>query len=104
MSLRPPQSLSTSPRWETGASVLDAEIAAERAASLGRAGRAVERAMTALAACPVDAPDRSARVTVAADAVWGFTVQREALGLNDHRDALAHYGVTPEVLARVGAR
>ena len=104
MSLRMPQSLSTSPRWETGGSVLEAESAGERVAALGRAGREVETALAALAQTAPDAPDRAVRRRAAADAVWSYVVQREAGGLFDHRAALAHYGVPAEVMARVGAR
>ena len=40
----------------------------------------------------------------AADAVWGFLVQREVMGLRDRAAIVAHYGVPREVLARLGAR
>ena len=50
MSLRMPQNLSTSPRFDTGLSVLEAELLGERAAVLGRLGREVETTLAALAA------------------------------------------------------
>ena len=102
MSLRMPQSLSTSPRFETGLGVIEAELAAERAIALGRLGRAVQAAVAALDASPPGA-DRPALVRVAAGAVWSYLVQREACGLLDHTAVLADYAVPPEVLARVGA-
>ena len=40
----------------------------------------------------------------AADAVWGFLVQREIMGLRDRAAIIAHYGIPKEVLARLGAR
>ncbi len=105
MSLRMPQSLSTSPRWETGQSVLDAEFFSEKAANLGRLSRAVEPALAALRACTLDrdAPERRALLKAAADAVWCYFVQREMCGLRDHREVIAHYAVPREVLARLGA-
>ena len=102
MSLRMPQSLSTSPRREAGLGVLEAELAAERAVALGRLGRAVQTAVATLDAAPPGA-DRPALVCAAAQAVWSYVVQREACGLLDHSAVLADYAVPPEVLARVGA-
>lgn len=104
MSLRMPQNLSTSPRFETGLSVLEAEIAQERAAALGRLGRDVEEAINSLAGVDRGSPDRAALVDSAAHAVWTFFVQREVCGMLDHDGPVAHYGIPPEVLARVGAR
>ncbi len=104
MSLRMPQSLSSSSRWETGVSVLEAELAAERAATLGRAGRTVEAALAALRDGAPNVADRPTLLRTAADAVWSYMVQREAAGLYDHRAALEHFAVPPEVMARVGVR
>ena len=104
MSLRMPQNLSTSPRFETGLSVLEAEIAQERAAALGRLGREVEKALSNLGHVERGSPERAALVDSAAYAVWTFFVQREVCGMLDHDRAVAHYGIPPEVLARVGAR
>jgi hypothetical protein len=39
-----------------------------------------------------------------ADAVWGFLVQREVIGLRDRAQVIAQYGIPREVLARIGAR
>ena len=102
MSLRPPQTLSTSPRFETGVSVLEAELAGERATALGRLGREVQAALAALETGRLDA-DRPARVRAAAQAVWGYFVQRETCGLLDHAAVIADYAIPSEVLARVGA-
>ena len=41
---------------------------------------------------------------MAADAVWGFLVQREVMGLRDRAAVVAQYGIPREVLARLGAR
>jgi hypothetical protein len=103
MSLRPPQDLRTQLVPETGASVLDAEILAEKAAALGRAGRAVEAALAALKDAGPQAPDREALLACAAEAVWGFLVQRELCGLKDQQTIIRDYAVPGAVLARLGA-
>jgi hypothetical protein len=103
MSLRPPQNLRTQLTLESGASVLDVEILAEKAASLGRAGAAVEAALGALKSAGPDAPEREALLDVAADAVWAFFVQRELCGLKDEQAVIRDYAIPPEVLARLGA-
>lgn len=104
MTLRMPRNLSNSPRFETGLSVVEAEIAQERALALGRTGRDVETALAQLKDMPSDASERGRFVAVAADAAWRFFVQREACGLFDHAQAIADYAIPREVLARVGAR
>ncbi len=48
MSLRMPQNLSSGLAFETGESVLQTELMAEQAASLGRAGKRVEKTLAAL--------------------------------------------------------
>jgi hypothetical protein len=102
MSLRPPQFLSTSPRFETGMSVLEAEVASERAAALGRLGREVQSSLAMLAVAPTG-DTRASLVRAAAQTVWAYFVQREACGLLDHTSVIADYAIPPEVLARVGA-
>ena len=102
-SLRMPPSLSTGLGVETGEAVLRHELMEEQAQSLGRAGRKVETALAALAEHP-GGEGRSAAVKAAADAVWGFLVQREVMGLRDRAQVIAQYGIPREVLARIGAR
>jgi len=101
MSLRPPQNLS-SLRFETGDSVLNIELMAEQAASLGRAGKRVEKTLAALRRAS-DA-ERPAALKAAADAVWGLFIQRELMGQRNQKPLIDHYGIPPEVLARLGAR
>lgn len=104
MAFRLPESV-TGVRTDSSIDVIQREIMAEKAASLGRAGGAIEIAMRALAEdAGHDADTRDARVQRAADAVHAFMIQREAMGSRDHRAALAAFGVTGEVLARVGAK
>jgi hypothetical protein len=84
---------------------IEAEIAAEKASSLGHHGRLVEQAIAALKAFDAagDAEERRVLVANAAREVWAFFVQREACGMRNHRDAIQIYGIPPEVLARLGA-
>jgi hypothetical protein len=100
-----PQSFSTLSVRQTGADVLEAELAGEKAGSLGRMGRRVEAAMAELNASPHDAasPEHIVLVKAAARAVWAYFVQREMCGVFNHRDAIALYGIPKAVLVRLGA-
>lgn len=106
-SLRMPQGFSASLARRLGADAADAalrhELMEEQAQSLGRAGRKVEVALKALADHPAG-EDRAAALRAAADAVWGFFVQREVMGLRDRNAVIAQYGIPREVLVRLGAR
>lgn len=102
-SLRVPQSLTTRLGVETGDAVFRHELLEEQAQSLGRAGRKVEAALTALAAYE-DGEGRSALVKAAANTVWEFLVQREVMGFRDRNAVVAQYAIPREVMARIGAR
>ena len=90
----------------SGYATLEYEIAQERASALGRLGRRLEAALTALAACPRTAnSDREIRdglVEQAGYALWLLVVQREACGLNKIDHVMQEYGVPNEVYARMG--
>jgi hypothetical protein len=90
----------------SGYATLEYEIAQERASALGRLGRRLEGALTALAACPrtphADRKIRDRLVQQAGYALWLFIVQREACGLNDSAQLMRDYGVPNEVYARMG--
>lgn len=101
-SLRMPQSLRSRLGVETGEAVLRHELMEEQAHSLGRAGHKVEMALAALRDHP-GGEGRSAVLKAAADAVWGFLVQREVMGLRDRAAVIAQYSIPREVLARLGA-
>ena len=93
--------------FETGADAIEAEIMAEKGASLGRAGQRVETTLAELKAFDANdgaAGDRAALVKAAATAVWYYFIQREACGVRDQKPAIAHYGIPREVLMRLGAR
>ena len=90
----------------SGYATLQYEIAEERVSALGRLGRRLEAALTALAACPrttnSDRKIRDGLVEQAGYALWLFVVQREACGLNKIDHVIQVYGVPNEVLARMG--
>ena len=82
----------------SGYSILEYEIAEEKASALGRR---LEAALAALAACPRTAnADRKIRdrlVQQAGYALWLFVVQREACGLNNSAQVMSyrHPGRSP---------
>jgi hypothetical protein len=90
----------------SGYATLEYEIAEERASALGRLGRRLEAALTALAACPrtanTDRKIRNRLVEQAGYALWLLVVQREACGLNNTAHVLQVYRVPNEVVARMG--
>jgi hypothetical protein len=104
------------PQRKTRQSPADAladEFRQERAAALGRLGRALEARLAALAQFDADdhspgastAEGRQLRASLVAEAsvaLWHFVVQREACGLRDLRYVLRDYRVPHEVAARMG--
>ena len=104
MSLKLPGSSDLAARGRTGLDVLDYEIVAEMATTLGTAGRKVETVIAQLHAHQGDADERVALVRTAAEAVYAYFVQRELCGLKRHDDVIREYGIPREVLVRLGAR
>jgi plasmid stabilization system protein ParE len=108
MTVRPPRPSANI--WTDNSTALDYEIAQEKAAALGRLGRALEAALAALRdfdALPRDpsAENRQARralVAQAGHALWLFVVQREAVGLRDARQVMRDYAVPADVQNRMG--
>jgi len=77
-------------------------IHGDTAAALGQAGRRLASAIDALR--EADAPNaRASLLHAAANALWSFIVQREAVGVTDHAEVARTYGVTPELWRRMGA-
>ncbi|MDX2086958.1 MAG: DUF6665 family protein [Kofleriaceae bacterium] len=74
---------------------IEHELQSERASALGEAGRALEKAVAALA-------DTEESLDALATAVWNFLIVRESLKMFDHQAALDLYGVPRRVMARVG--
>jgi Family of unknown function (DUF6665) len=107
MTVRPPRSFTPNIWTKNPAATLDYEIAQEKASSLGRLGRGLEAALTALRAHDAKELEgsREARRELVAEAgyaLWLFVVQREALGLRDARQVMRDYAVPPEVQGRMG--
>lgn len=104
MAVKLPQTSSPQGGSDRGMTALEQELKAEQASMLGRYGREVEKALSALReAGDADPALRSERVTDAAQAVWAYFVQREACGLRNHDLAIELYAIPGEVLARVGS-
>lgn len=101
--LQLPRGRASQRQADTVDTALAHEILAEQASSLGRAGRAVAASLAALSAFEGGADERAVLVQTAADAVFGYFVQRELCGLRRHDDAIRDYGIPREVIVRVGA-
>jgi hypothetical protein len=91
---------------------IERELHAERASALAATAERMERALAALAeverALAEVAPDaraeleekRRALATHAAERLWFYIVQREAMGLTQHEQALAYYRVPAHIRRR----
>ena len=100
MSLRPPQNLGETPQ-ERALGAFHEDVLAEKAASLGRAGRALA---TRLALLKEAAPEeRETALKSAAEAAHHYFIQRELCGFRDHRAIIKDYAIPGAVLARMGA-
>lgn len=100
MAVRPPKSLAKVVDAETGLSMMEAEMMAETANSLGHHGRKVEAALKRLGEAG-DA-DRPEALRHAAREVWKFFIQREMCGMRDHRLIVREMGIPDAVLRRLG--
>ncbi len=101
-----PDRLALARHSDAAFNVLETDLMAEKAASLGHHGRLVEQAMAALRAfdaAPGDPEERLKLVKAAARHVWAFLVQRELCGLRDQKQIIRDYGIPGEVLVRLGA-
>jgi hypothetical protein len=104
-----------SPSGKPHQGAMEYEIAQERAAALGRLGRALEVALAALARhdsaageprqarAPSGTVERARLVQEASYALWCFIIQRETCGLRDERQVVRAYNVPGEVRNRMGA-
>jgi hypothetical protein len=110
MSVRPPNLANLQAGRQSGLNVLDYEMMEERAAALGEAGRALERALRDLHAHDTgnrkedSAATREAFLQNAADRAWALFIQFELCGLSSQRKLVKRYRIPGEVLARVGIR
>jgi hypothetical protein len=81
------------------------EIAGEKAASLGRAGRRLEDALARLSALDrAGSTERIEMVEEAGEALYFYIVQREACGLFDSSEIFRELSVPDEVRRRMGLR
>lgn len=94
-------------RADAAFNLLQTDIVAEKAASLGHQGRQMEKALRALREFDANgggsAEARLRLVKAAARDVWSFLVQRELCGLRDQKQVVAEYAIPGEVLVRLGA-
>jgi hypothetical protein len=104
MTLRPPGQNSGSRSGQTGVDVLDYELMAEKAASLGRAGHYAERYLRQLRDYEGNAEGRAALLKKTAEAVYAWFIQRELCGLRRHDSLIREYSIPKEVLVRLGAK
>jgi hypothetical protein len=106
MSVRPP--ILRKQPLESGAGILDGEIMAEMAASIGRAGRALEKALLELdefnsaATGSADADIRETLLQDTAEKAWALIIQYELSGLSTQKNLVKRYRIPAEVMVRVG--
>ncbi len=104
MSLRLPQTLPSGFNAETGVSILNSEILAEKAAALGRAEQQAGKALGQLKSYRGSPEDRAAVLQSSIDAVYAYFIQRELCGFPNHEDPIKHLDIPREVVVRLGAR
>lgn len=89
---------------------LESELKGEAAAALGLSARSLRRKLDLLRAfAPMSSAElssvhRERLVADAAEALWGFVVQRETLGMYDTEHVIRTYEIPPEVWKRMGVR
>lgn len=104
MSLYPPRRYSSTSAPESGVNVLEHEMLAEMAASLGRAGERAEICLARLREAPREPPDERERLLKeAAAAVHAYFIQRELCGLRRHDNVIRDLQIPNLVLVRLGA-
>jgi hypothetical protein len=95
------------------AATLEYQIAHEKASALGRLGRELDRALSALRAFDTAhgrfagltgelSKRRDMLVAEAAQALWYLIVQRDACGMYNSTYVMSHYAVPSEVQNRMG--
>lgn len=102
MSFRPPPNFDALRLIATGGESLEAEILAEKATAIGRAGRRLDAALEAHRAAEGD--QRRLLAYRAAEAAQAFFIQRELMGMRRHDEAISQYAIPREVLAKIGAK
>jgi hypothetical protein len=86
---------------------IEVGVRGDTVAALGRAGRALRLAVEALTELDrrgaLRSKERKALLRAAADALWAYVVQKEAIGITDHTKVEEVYGVTSEMWRLMGA-
>ena len=100
MSLRPPSHYQHDSSGKSPLNVLEYELMAERADSLGHAGLRAEAALQRLREATQETRDDL--TNAAAAEVYAMFIQREICGLKNGRDVIARYGIPGAVIARLG--
>ncbi len=94
------------PGLEAGIDLLGHELLAEKASALSVAELRMVAALKALAAFdaspPAERGGREPLLAAAGEAAWAFLIQRELMGFRDQRAVIRDYGITPEVMLRMG--
>lgn len=102
MAVRPPGYAASRVQAAEAKSPLSAEIAAEKAAALGRSASQVAKALEIYREA-LSNGEASAERDRAADVVYAFLIQRELLGLRDRGTIIEEFDIPRAVLARLGA-
>lgn len=104
MPLYPPRRLSGPSNPESGVNVLEHEMLAEMAVSLGRAGERASLCLARLRQVPAEsAEERGRLLKEAAAAVHAYFIQRELCGLRRHDEVIRDLQIPRQVLVRLGA-
>ena len=107
MSVKPPTLYNPSAWKDPLAAALEQEILAEKAGTLARLTRKLTAALADLASAgpedkPVSQQILDQRLTVAGEALWHVTIQRELCGFNRHTAFYDSMGVPAAVRLRMG--
>lgn len=104
MPLYAPRRFSGTSDPESGVNVLEHEMLAEMAASLGRAGERAALCLAKWRQAPAESADEKGRLLKEATAaVHAYFIQRELCGLRRHDDVIRDLQIPGQVLARLGA-
>ncbi|QIG81509.1 DUF6665 family protein [Stakelama tenebrarum] len=88
---------------EGAVAAVAAEVIQEKAEALADTKRKLKERLAALAEA-TDDTERAQALRAAADAAYGFVIQRELCGLRDSDGALAQLGAPRAVIVRMGVR
>jgi hypothetical protein len=101
MSLRDSIDLIQAVKPDAGYKMLETEMLAERASSMGAAEARVKKTLQALSAAGES--ERSAALNACQQAVWAYFVQRELCGFRRHAEVIRDLAIPPAVLNGLGA-